>query len=215
MTHAFFSTIPQAIADIKAGKMIVVVDDEHRENEGDLVIAAEKVTSQAINFMAMHGRGLICMPMAGEYCDKLQLPMMPTRNISKHYCAFTVSIEAAHGVTTGISAADRAHTIQTAIADDVTPDDICLPGHIFPLRAHPGRVVERQGHTEAAVTLAELAGFKPAGVLCEIIRTDGKMARLPDLYDFCLHHRLSLISIADLVTYVKEHEQPKTVAKVG
>ncbi len=174
----------EAINEIRKGKMIILVDDEDRENEGDLTIAAEKVTPQAINFMARYGRGLICLAMAPELVDKLKLDLQPRRNESRFGTAFTVSIEAARGVTTGISAYDRATTILTAVKDDVTPEDISTPGHVFPLRARKGGVLVRAGQTEGSVDLCRLAGLKPAAVICEIMRDDGNMARMPDLIEF-------------------------------
>ena len=173
-----------AIDDIRQGKMIILVDDEDRENEGDLTIAAQFVTPEIINFMAKYGRGLICLPMAPDMADALQLPLMTQRNGSRFGTNFTVSIEAREGVTTGISAADRARTILTAVADGAQPDDLVTPGHIFPLRAHPGGVLMRAGQTEGSVDLAKLAGVKPAAVICEIMRDDGEMARMPDLEIF-------------------------------
>ncbi|MFA5451885.1 MAG: 3,4-dihydroxy-2-butanone-4-phosphate synthase, partial [Dehalococcoidales bacterium] len=173
------ATIEEALEDIKEGKLIIVVDDENRENEGDLLIAAEKVTPEAINFMIKHARGLVCMPLTGLRLDELDIPMMVNQNTSAHCTAFTVSIEAKHGVTTGISAHDRAHTIQTVIDPKTRPEDIARPGHIFPLRAKDGGVLIRAGHTEAAVDLVRLAGLYPAGVICEILNADGTMARVP------------------------------------
>ncbi len=195
------ATIEEALEDIRQGKMIILVDDEDRENEGDLTIAAEKVTPEAINFMAKYGRGLICLSLSPEYVDRLKLPMMVSRNTSRYGTAFTVSIEARHGVTTGISAHDRAHTILTAIKDDVSPDDIATPGHVFPLRAKEGGVLVRAGQTEGSVDLARLAGLKPAGVICEIMKDDGTMARMPDLVEFAEQHGLKIVTIADLIEY--------------
>ncbi len=195
------ATIEEALEDIKAGKMVILVDDEDRENEGDLTMAAEKVTPEAINFMAKYGRGLICLSLTGEQVDKLQLPMMTERNTSRFGTAFTVSIEAKHGVTTGISAHDRATTILTAIADDAGPQDIATPGHVFPLRARDGGVLVRAGQTEGSVDLARLAGLKPAGVICEIMKDDGTMARMPDLKIFAREHGLKIVTIADLIAY--------------
>ena len=194
-------TIEEAIEDIKQGKMIILVDDEDRENEGDLTIAAEKVTPEIINFMAKHGRGLICLALAPEWVDKLGLPLQPQRGRSKFGTAFTVSIEAKEGVTTGISAQDRATTILTAVKDNVTPDDIVTPGHIFPLRARKGGVLERAGQTEGSVDLARLAGLKPAAVICEIMKDDGTMARMPDLEKFAQEHDLKICTIEDLIRY--------------
>jgi len=194
-------TIEQAIEEIRQGKMIILVDDEDRENEGDLTVAAEAVTPEMINFMATHCRGLICLPMAPEWIDKLGLPMMTDQNQSQFGTGFTVSIEARTGVTTGISAYDRATTILTAVADDVRPEDIVSPGHIFPLRAKEGGVLVRAGQTEGGVDLARLAGLKPCAVICEIMRDDGNMARMPDLIEFAKKHDLKIASIADLIRY--------------
>jgi 3,4-dihydroxy 2-butanone 4-phosphate synthase/GTP cyclohydrolase II len=195
------STIEEAIKDIKEGRMIILVDDEDRENEGDLTMAAEKVTPDAINFMAKYGRGLICLTLTGEHVDRLGLPMMAARNTSRFGTAFTVSIEAKQGVTTGISAHDRATTIKTVMKDDCTPDDIATPGHVFPLRARDGGVLARAGQTEGSVDLARLAGLKPAGVICEIMKDDGTMARMPDLELFAKEHGLKIVTIADLIEY--------------
>ncbi len=195
------SPVADIIAEIKTGRMVIMVDDENRENEGDLIIAGDHITPEAINFMARYGRGLICMPLAGALVERLQLPMMVADNQSSHGTAFTVSIGARYGITTGISAQDRAHTIKTAIALQATPKDIVSPGHIFPLRAADGGVLARQGHTEAAVDLARLAGATPAGVICEIMNDDGTMARLPQLIAFAKTHGLKIGTIAALVTY--------------
>jgi 3,4-dihydroxy 2-butanone 4-phosphate synthase / GTP cyclohydrolase II len=194
-------SIEQAIEDIKAGKMVILVDDEDRENEGDLTIAAEKVTPEIINFMARYGRGLICLSMTGEKLDSLNLPMMVKDNTSPFNTGFTVSIEARRGVTTGISAADRATTVLTAIADDTKPGDLVRPGHIFPLRARKGGVMVRAGQTEGSVDLARLAGLKPAGVICEIMNEDGSMARMPSLEIFSEEHGIGICTIADLIEY--------------
>jgi len=194
-------TTEEAIEEIRQGKMIILVDDEDRENEGDLTIAAEKVTPEIINFMAVHGRGLICLPMSPEWIDKLKLPMMTDQNQSQFGTGFTVSIEARKGVTTGISAFDRATTILTAVADDVKAEDIVSPGHIFPLRAKEGGVLVRAGQTEGGVDLARLAGCKPCAVICEIMRDDGNMARMPDLIEFAKTHGLKIASVADLIRY--------------
>ena len=188
-------SIEEAIADIRQGKMIILVDDEGRENEGDLTMAAEHVTPEAINFMAKFGRGLICLPMAPEIIDRLQLPLMTQRNGSRFGTNFTISIEARDGVTTGISAADRATTILAAVADNVRPDDIVTPGHIFPLRAKAGGVLSRAGQTEGGVDLSRLAGLKPASVICEIMRDDGTMARMPDLEIFAEEHGLKIAAV--------------------
>ncbi|MBW1670277.1 MAG: bifunctional 3,4-dihydroxy-2-butanone-4-phosphate synthase/GTP cyclohydrolase II [Deltaproteobacteria bacterium] len=195
------STIESAIEDIRAGKMFILVDDEDRENEGDLTMAAERVTPEAINFMARYGRGLICLALAEEQVNKLNLPMMTSRNTSMYGTNFTVSIEAKHGVTTGISAHDRATTILTAIADESGPEDIAMPGHIFPLKAREGGVLVRAGQTEGSVDLARLAGLKPSGVICEIMKDDGTMARMPDLEIFSKKHNLKIVTIADLIAY--------------
>jgi len=200
------STIPEAIEDIRQGKMVILVDDEDRENEGDLCIAAEKATPEIINFMARYGRGLICLSLTPELVDKLDLPMMVTKNKSPFQTAFTVSIEARRGVTTGISAADRAHTILTAIGDNVRPDDIVSPGHIFPLRAKKGGVLFRTGQTEGSVDLARLAGMKSAGVICEVMNEDGTMSRMPDLEVFSQQHGLKIVTIADLIHYRMQNE---------
>ena len=200
------STIEEAIQDIKEGKMVILVDDEDRENEGDLCMAAEKVSSEAINFMAKYGRGLICLALEGAIVDKLGLPMMASKNTSRFGTAFTVSIEARRGVTTGISAHDRATTILTVMKDDCTPDDIATPGHVFPLRARDGGVLVRAGQTEGSVDLARLAGLKPAGVICEIMKDDGTMARMPDLEIFAKEHGLKIVTIADLIAYRLKNE---------
>jgi 3,4-dihydroxy 2-butanone 4-phosphate synthase / GTP cyclohydrolase II len=194
-------TIEQAINDIKAGKMVVLVDDEDRENEGDLTIAAECVTPESINFMAKYGRGLICLSMTGEMCDALDLPLMVDNNQSPFQTGFTVSIEARCGVTTGISAADRARTVQVAIAPGAKANDLVRPGHIFPLRARKGGVTVRSGQTEGSVDLARLAGLRPAGVICEIMDEDGTMARMPSLEKFSETHGIGICTIADLIEY--------------
>jgi len=206
-THAPFSSIEDGIAEIAAGRMLVVVDDEDRENEGDLVMAAELVTPDAVNFMARHGRGLICMPLTGERLDALGIPPMAEENTSEQGTAFHCSIGAKGKITTGISAADRAVTITTAIAADSTPDSITMPGHVFPLRARPGGVLERAGHTEAAVDLARLAGLTPAGVICEIMNEDGTMARRPELETFAAEHGLLMVTVADLIRYRRKTER--------
>jgi len=202
-----FSSIPEAIEDFRAGRMLVVVDDEDRENEGDLTIAAEKVTPDVINFMAKHARGLICLSLSAEICDTLHLPQMSSRNTSRFGTAFTESIEAAEGVTTGISAADRARTIQVAIDSSSKPSDLVRPGHVFPLRAREGGVLVRAGQTEAVVDLARLAGLRPGGVICEIMNDDGSMARVPHLKEFCARHGLKMISVADLIRYRLQNER--------
>ncbi len=196
-----FASIPDAAADIREGRMIIIVDDEDRENEGDLVCAAEKVTPEIINFMARHARGLICLPLTEERCEELHLPMQVSENTSTLGTAFTISIEARRGVTTGISAADRATTILTAVDQRTKPQDLARPGHIFPLRAKKGGVLVRPGQTEAAVDIARIAGMYPAGVICEIMNEDGTMARLPQLRDFAVVHGLKVITVADLVRY--------------
>jgi 3,4-dihydroxy 2-butanone 4-phosphate synthase/GTP cyclohydrolase II len=203
------STIAEAIEDIAAGKMVILVDDEDRENEGDLCMAADKVTPDAINFMAKYGRGLICLPLEEEQLNQLNLGMMVPdfENTTPYGTAFTVSIEAREGVTTGISAADRARTIQAAVAPDARPTDIVRPGHIFPLRARKGGVLRRVGQTEGSVDLARLAGCHPSGVICEIMKDDGTMARLPDLLEFAQEHDLKVVTIKDLVAYRLRTEQ--------
>lgn len=195
------NTIEEAIADIRAGRMVVVMDDEDRENEGDLLMAAAQVRPEDINFMARYGRGLICLTLSRERCKQLRLPLMVSENADLHKTSFTVSIEAAEGVTTGISAADRAHTIRAAVKPDARPDDLVQPGHIFPLMAQPGGVLARAGHTEAGCDLARLAGEEPAAVIVEILNEDGTMARRPDLEIFAKQHGLKLITIADLIRY--------------
>ena len=197
----------RALDDVREGKMVILVDDEDRENEGDLTMAAEKITPEAINFMARHGRGLICLTLDEAQIGKLKLPMMVSDNQAKMHTAFTVSIEARHGVTTGISARDRATTILAAIADDARPEDVVSPGHVFPLKARPGGVLVRTGQTEGSVDLAHLAGLKPAGVICEIMRDDGEMARMPDLERFSAEHGIAILSIADLIAYRLQHER--------
>lgn len=200
------SPIPELIAELAAGRMVILVDEEDRENEGDLVLAADHVTPEAINFMAKYGRGLICLTLTRERCERLQLPPMATRNGTKHGTAFTVSIEAATGVTTGISAADRARTVQVAVARDAKPSDLVQPGHIFPLQAQDGGVLMRAGHTEAGCDLAGMAGLTPAAVICEIMNDDGSMARLPDLEVFAQTHGLKIGTIADLIEYRSRNE---------
>jgi 3,4-dihydroxy 2-butanone 4-phosphate synthase / GTP cyclohydrolase II len=201
-----FSPIEEIIEDIKRGKMVIVCDDEDRENEGDLTMAAELVTADDINFMAAHGRGLICLPMAGEIVDRLDIPEMVTHNASRMGTAFTASIEAKDGITTGISAADRAHTCRVAVDDATGPEDLVMPGHVFPLRAKPGGVLQRAGQTEAAVDLARLAGMKPAGVICEIMKEDGTMARVPDLEKFSKEHDVKLVTVAQIIEYRHSYE---------
>ncbi len=201
------SSIEEAIEDIKAGKMIILVDDEDRENEGDLYMAAEAVDAVSINFMAKYGRGLICLAMSGEIVDQLNLPMMVPQNTSPFGTGFTISIEARTGVTTGISAADRARTVQVAVAPDAGPGDLVSPGHIFPLRARDGGVLVRTGQTEGSVDISRLAGMRPAGVICEVMKEDGTMARMPDLEVFAEEHNLKIVTIADLVEYRLRKEQ--------
>jgi len=196
----------EIIADLRAGKMVILVDEEDRENEGDLVLAADHVTAEAVNFMAKHGRGLICLTLTRERCQQLNLPLMVRDNGTSMGTNFTVSIEAATGVTTGISAADRALTIKTAVAPHAKPGDLVQPGHIFPLMAQPGGVLIRSGHTEAGCDLAAMAGCSPTSVICEIMKDDGSMARLPDLLEFAKEHQLKIGSIADLIQYRSQHE---------
>jgi 3,4-dihydroxy 2-butanone 4-phosphate synthase/GTP cyclohydrolase II len=199
-------TVTEALERIRQGKMVILVDDEDRENEGDLTMAAEKITPEAINFMAKYGRGLICLSLTSEMCDKLDLPSMVKKNTSPFQTGFTISIEAKHGVTTGISAADRATTIRVAVSDDAHPEDLVRPGHVFPLRARDGGVMVRVGQTEGSVDLARLAGLKPAGVICEIMDDDGTMARMPSLQEFSETHGIGIVTIADLVEYRMQRE---------
>ena len=207
------SPVDDIVAEMRAGRMVILVDEEDRENEGDLVLAAEHVTPEAINFMARYGRGLICLTLTRDRCERLQLPPMVARNGTKMGTAFTVSIEAAEGVTTGISAADRARTVQAAVARDAKPTDLVQPGHIFPLQAVDGGVLMRAGHTEAGCDLAGMAGCTPAAVICEIMKDDGTMARLPDLQLFAAEHGLKIGTIADLIEYRSQRES--LVHKVG
>ena len=200
------STTEEIVAELRAGKMIILVDEEDRENEGDLVIAADHVTPEAVNFMAKHGRGLICLTLTQERCQQLNLQLMVRDNGTSMGTNFTVSIEAASGVTTGISAADRALTIKTAVAANAKPNDLVQPGHIFPLMAQPGGVLIRSGHTEAGCDLSAMAGCSPTSVICEIMKDDGSMARLPDLLEFAKEHQLKIGSIADLIQYRSQHE---------
>ena len=200
------SSTKEIIAELRAGRMVILVDEEDRENEGDLVLAAEFVTPEAINFMARHGRGLICLTLTEERCDQLNLPLMTSRNGTSYGTNFTVSIEAAEGVTTGISAADRSKTIEVAVARHAKASDIVQPGHVFPLRAQRGGVLMRAGHTEAGCDLSELAGLTPAAVICEILKDDGSMARLPDLMEFAREHELKIGTIADLIHYRSQTE---------
>ena len=198
--------VPELVAELAAGRMVILVDEEDRENEGDLVLAADHVSPEAINFMAKYGRGLICLTLTRERCERLRLPPMTTRNGAAHGTAFTVSIEAAEGVTTGISAADRARTVQAAVARDARPADLVQPGHIFPLQAQDGGVLMRAGHTEAGCDLAHMAGLTPAAVICEIMNDDGTMARLPDLQRFASEHGLKIGTIADLIAFRSHNE---------
>src|SRR5215210_2848798 len=202
-----FATIEEAIEDIRRGRMVVVCDDESRENEGDLTMAAQFATPEAINFMATHGRGLICLALTDERCQELGLNLMAAKNEAPFQTAFTVSVEAREGVTTGISAADRARTIQVAIDPHSRPEDLVQPGHVFPLKAKDGGVLERTGQTEAAVDLARLAGLIPAGVICEIMNEDGTMARVPDLIPYCQEHGLKMVTVADLISYRRQTER--------
>jgi len=202
-----FATIEAALEDIRAGRMVVVCDDEDRENEGDLTMAAQFATPEAVNFMAKEGRGLICLALTPERCDELGLDLMAAKNESPFETAFTVSIEARDGVTTGISAADRARTIQVAIDPDAAPRDLVQPGHVFPLKAKPGGVLERTGQTEAAVDLARLAGLNASGVICEVMNDDGTMARVSDLVGYCERHGLKMITVADLIAYRRRHDR--------
>ena len=206
-TQTPFATIEEALDDVRAGKMVVVCDDENRENEGDLTLAAQFATPEAINFMAKEGRGLICLSLTGERTEELGLNLMAAKNEAPLQTAFTVSVEARHGVTTGISAADRAHTIQVAIDPRSTPESLVQPGHVFPLKAKDGGVLERAGQTEAAIDLARLAGLNPAGVICEIMNDDGTMARVPDLVPYCERHGLKMITVADLIAYRRRTER--------
>ena len=196
----------EIVADLRAGKMVILVDEEDRENEGDLVLAADHVSAEAVNFMAKYGRGLICLTLTREHCQQLNLPLMVRDNGTSMGTNFTVSIEAATGVTTGISAADRALTIKTAVAKNAKPNDLVQPGHIFPLMAQPGGVLIRSGHTEAGCDLAAMAGCSPSAVICEIMKDDGSMARLPDLLEFAKEHQLKIGSITDLIQYRSQHE---------
>ncbi|MFS8120285.1 MAG: bifunctional 3,4-dihydroxy-2-butanone-4-phosphate synthase/GTP cyclohydrolase II, partial [Microcoleus sp.] len=217
-TQSFqFDSIDSALADLKAGRMLVVVDDENRENEGDVICAAQFATPDNINFMAVNARGLICLALSGERLDRLELPLMVSKNTDNNQTAFTVSIDAVNGVSTGISAEDRARTIQVSIHPDTKPQDLRRPGHIFPLRAIDGGVLKRAGHTEASVDLSRLAGLYPSGVICEIQNPDGSMARLPELIEYAKTHNLKIISIADLISYRLKHDRfvrRETVAKL-
>ncbi len=208
-----FTDVPTAIEEVRAGRMIVVVDDEDRENEGDLTLAAEKVTPEAINFMAKHGRGLVCLAMTEERLDHLRIGPMTSENTSQYGTAFCEAIDARDGVTTGISAYDRSHTIKTAIDPASRPSDLARPGHVFPLRARKGGVLVRAGQTEASVDLARLAGMVPAGIICEIMKDDGTMARVPDLIEFCRTHEMKMLTVAELIRYRMQHE--RYVHRVG
>jgi 3,4-dihydroxy 2-butanone 4-phosphate synthase / GTP cyclohydrolase II len=207
MTRSPFATINEALEDIRQGKMVVVCDDEDRENEGDLTMAAQFATPEAVNFMAKEGRGLICLSLTPDRCDELGLDLMAAKNESPFETPFTVSIEAREGVTTGISAPDRARTIQVAIDPESSPRDLVQPGHIFPLKSKAGGVLERAGQTEAAVDLARLAGLNPAGVICEVMNDDGTMARVTDLVEYCARHELKMITVADLIAYRRRHDK--------
>lgn len=202
-----FDSIEDGIRDIRAGKMVIVVDDEDRENEGDLTMAADRVTTEAINFMAKHGRGLICVSLTGQRLDELQIPLMVSENTSPYETAFCISVEARRGVTTGVSAHDRARTIQALVDPKTSPDDLLRPGHIFPLRAKEGGVLARAGQTEAALDLSRLAGLSPAGVICEIMNEDGNMARVPQLFEFASRHGLRIITVKDLITFRTRREK--------
>lgn len=202
-----FTTVEEAVEDIRQGKMIVLVDDEDRENEGDVTLAAEKITPEAINFMAKYARGLICMPLTEDRCDELHLPLMSPINTSVHGTAFTEAIDGRLGVTTGISASDRAITILTAIDPKTRPQDLARPGHIFPLRARNGGVLVRAGQTEASIDLARIAGLNPSAVICEIMNEDGTMSRVPQLHEFCRQHDMKMLTVADLIRYRMQHER--------
>src|SRR3984893_2384157 len=208
-----FATVEEALEEIRQGRQIVLVDDEDRENEGDLTMAAEKITPEAINFMAKYGRGLVCLALTEERCDELALPLMTPVNTSNYGTAFCESIDARRGTTTGISTADRAITILTAIDSGTRPTDLARPGHVFPLRARKGGVLVRAGQTEASVDLARLAGLIPAGIICEIMKDDGTMARVPDLIEFCRTHGLKMLTVAELIRYRMQNE--RCVHRVG
>jgi 3,4-dihydroxy 2-butanone 4-phosphate synthase/GTP cyclohydrolase II len=212
-SHSAFTDVPTAIDEIRAGRMVVVVDDEDRENEGDLTLAAERVTPEAINFMAKYGRGLVCLAMTEERLDHLRIGPMTAENTANYGTAFCEAIDARDGVTTGISAYDRSRTIQIAIDPATRPTDLARPGHVFPLRARKGGVLVRAGQTEASVDLARLAGLVPAGVICEIMRDDGTMARVPDLIEFCRTHNMKMLTVAELIRYRMQHE--RYVHRVG
>jgi 3,4-dihydroxy 2-butanone 4-phosphate synthase/GTP cyclohydrolase II len=206
-TPAQFATVEEAVEDIRQGRMIVLIDDEDRENEGDLAMAAEKITPEAINFMAKYGRGLICMPLTEDRCDELHLPLMSPINTSVHGTAFCEAIDGRLGITTGISASDRAMTILTAIDSKTRPQDLARPGHVFPLRARKGGVLVRAGQTEASVDLARIAGLNSSAVICEIMNEDGTMSRVPQLHEFCKQHNLKMLTVADLIRYRMQHER--------
>src|SRR6202142_912987 len=212
-THSPFTDVPTAIEEIRAGRMIVVVDDEDPANEGDLPLAAEKVSPEAINFMAKYGRGLVCLAMTEERLDHLRIGNMTAENTSQYGTAFCEAIDAREGVTTGISAYDRCHTIKVAIDPASRPLDLARPGHVFPLRARKGGVLVRAGQTEASVDLARLAGMVPAGIICEIMKDDGSMARVPDLIEFCREHKMKMLTVAELIRYRMAHE--RNVPRVG
>ena len=212
-SHPPFTDVPTAIDEIRAGRMIVIVDDEDRENEGDLMLAAEKVTPEAINFMAKYGRGLVCLTLTEERLDHLRIGAMSAENTSKYGTAFCEAVDARTGITTGISAYDRARTILVAIDPATRPSDLARPGHVFPLRARKGGVLVRAGQTEASVDLARLAGLVPAGIICEIMRDDGSMARVPDLIEFCNTHSMKMLTVAELIRYRMQHE--RYVRRVG
>jgi 3,4-dihydroxy 2-butanone 4-phosphate synthase/GTP cyclohydrolase II len=205
-TRSPFATIEEAIEEIRRGRMVVVCDDEDRENEGDLVMAAHFVTPEAINFMAKEARGWICLALTGERCEELGLDLMTAHNESPHGTPFTITIEAREGVTTGVSAHDRAHTIQVAIDPRSRPEDLVQPGHVNPLKAKPGGVLERTGHTEASIDLARLAGLNPSGVICEVMKDNGEMARVPDLIEYCRRHKLKMVTIKDLIAYRRRND---------
>ncbi|HUA12319.1 MAG TPA: bifunctional 3,4-dihydroxy-2-butanone-4-phosphate synthase/GTP cyclohydrolase II [Solirubrobacteraceae bacterium] len=206
-SQATFASVEQALDDMRAGRMVVVCDDEDRENEGDLTLAAQFATPEAINFMAKEGRGLICLSLTSERCDELGLDLMAAKNESPFETPFTVSVEAREGVTTGISAHDRAHTIQVAIDPETRPEDLVQPGHVFPLKSRAGGVLERAGQTEAGVDLARLAGLNPSAVICEVMNDDGTMARVPELVDYCAEHGLHMVTVADLIAYRRSHDR--------
>src|ERR1700726_700565 len=207
MAHLPFTDVPTAIEEIRAGRMVVVIDDEDRENEGDLTLAAEKVTPEAINFMAKYGRGLVCLAMTEERLDHLRIGQMTAENTSNYGTAFCEAIDAREGVTTGISAYDRARTIKVAIDPATRPSDLARPGHVFPLQARKGGVLVRAGQTEASVDLARMAGLIPAGLICEIMRDDGTMARVPDLVEFCNQHQLKMLTVAELIRFRLQNER--------